>query len=109
MITTEENNIHRKVPFLGDIPLLGRLFRYDRVATARKELLIFLTPQSSTATKIRKMQKAIEMQRVQINMDKAMQMHGPLLEQHRHDENGVIDLAPEHVVEPMLQPIEQPE
>ncbi len=35
----------RKVPFLGDIPFLGALFRYTNRTKAQTELLIFLTPQ----------------------------------------------------------------
>ncbi len=34
----------RKIPILGDIPILGRLFRYDNVERQRSELLIFITP-----------------------------------------------------------------
>lgn len=33
-----------KVPFLGDLPFLGRLFRRDVVSDSKSELLIFLTP-----------------------------------------------------------------
>jgi len=33
-----------KVPLLGDLPWLGRLFRQTRQATLKNELLIFLTP-----------------------------------------------------------------
>lgn len=33
-----------KVPFLGDIPYLGALFRRDLVKDSKSELLIFLTP-----------------------------------------------------------------
>jgi type IV pilus assembly protein PilQ len=33
-----------KVPFLGDIPYLGTLFRRDVVKDSKSELLIFLTP-----------------------------------------------------------------
>jgi len=33
-----------KVPFLGDLPYLGRLFRRDTVQDNKSELLIFLTP-----------------------------------------------------------------
>jgi type IV pilus assembly protein PilQ len=33
-----------KVPFLGDIPLLGLLFRHKKEFDSRKELLIFVTP-----------------------------------------------------------------
>jgi len=33
-----------KVPFLGDLPYLGRLFRRDTVQDSKSELLVFLTP-----------------------------------------------------------------
>ncbi len=33
-----------KVPFLGDIPFVGRLFRRDLVQDRKSELLIFITP-----------------------------------------------------------------
>ncbi|SDF53190.1 type IV pilus secretin PilQ family protein [Pseudomonas seleniipraecipitans] len=33
-----------KVPFLGDVPYLGRLFRRDMVTDNKTELLIFITP-----------------------------------------------------------------
>ena len=44
MINNANNVVHRKVPFLGDIPLLGRLFRYDFDRYEKRELLVFLTP-----------------------------------------------------------------
>jgi general secretion pathway protein D len=33
-----------KIPFLGDIPLLGQLFRYEKTSTTRRNLFIFITP-----------------------------------------------------------------
>ena len=33
-----------KVPILGDVPILGRLFRFDGEATAVNELVVFITP-----------------------------------------------------------------
>ncbi|MBC9249076.1 fimbrial protein [Pseudomonas alcaligenes] len=33
-----------KVPFLGDLPFLGRLFRKDTVTDTKNELLVFVTP-----------------------------------------------------------------
>ena len=44
MITTLEDTIERKVPWLGDIPLLGTAFRYDSTRSRRTELIIFMTP-----------------------------------------------------------------
>ena len=44
MITNDQTVVTRKVPWLGDIPIVGRLFRYDLNRHKRKELLVFLTP-----------------------------------------------------------------
>ncbi|OHX21191.1 type IV pilus secretin PilQ [Chromobacterium sphagni] len=38
------DNVVNKVPFLGDIPLLGVLFRSSQKIDKRSELLIFITP-----------------------------------------------------------------
>ncbi len=38
------DNGQRKVPFLGDVPGLGRLFKYDKKTNEKTELLIFITP-----------------------------------------------------------------
>ncbi|WP_151823758.1 type IV pilus secretin PilQ [Acinetobacter bereziniae] len=40
----ETKNSQTKVPFLGDIPYLGRLFRKDLKSDNKRELLIFVTP-----------------------------------------------------------------
>lgn len=37
-------NSQTKVPFLGDIPYIGRLFRKDITSDNKRELLIFVTP-----------------------------------------------------------------
>lgn len=44
LITKSNAEIHRKVPFLGDLPIVNRLFRFDSVVQKRTELLIILTP-----------------------------------------------------------------
>ena len=38
------SNSQTKVPFLGDIPYIGRLFRKDTKSDDKQELLIFVTP-----------------------------------------------------------------
>jgi general secretion pathway protein D len=38
------NTLKDKVPLLGDLPLVGRLFRSESKATTKKNLLIFVTP-----------------------------------------------------------------
>ena len=44
LITKSHRQQHRKVPVLGDLPVLKHLFRYDSVIDRRTELLIVLTP-----------------------------------------------------------------
>lgn len=39
-----DSKIQRKVPLLGDIPLVGGLFRHNDVTKANNELIIFITP-----------------------------------------------------------------
>ena len=45
LIETMQDDRTKKVPYLGDIPGLGVLFRSKTKVTNRKELLILLTPQ----------------------------------------------------------------
>ncbi|MBL7085394.1 MAG: hypothetical protein ISS43_04735 [Candidatus Omnitrophica bacterium] len=44
LINSEDSKISRKVPFFGDIPLLGNLFRKKDDSSTDKELIIFITP-----------------------------------------------------------------
>ncbi|MDA7084859.1 type IV pilus secretin PilQ [Pseudomonas sp. SA3-5] len=44
VFTNTQSKSVDKVPFLGDIPYLGSLFRRDLVKDSKSELLIFLTP-----------------------------------------------------------------
>lgn len=44
LITSSKRQVNRKVPVLGDIPILKYLFSYDSVSDRRTELLIILTP-----------------------------------------------------------------
>lgn len=44
LITKNSNSIHRRIPYLSSVPVLGNLFRYDSIIDRRTELLIILTP-----------------------------------------------------------------
>ncbi|MCL2745392.1 MAG: hypothetical protein FWE67_16250, partial [Planctomycetaceae bacterium] len=44
LISKETQNLHRKVPLLGDIPIVGKLFSYKYDKCKRSELLVILTP-----------------------------------------------------------------
>ena len=43
-------NATEKVPLLGDIPVLGNLFKYQKKQDNQEELLIFITPRIMSAT-----------------------------------------------------------
>jgi len=44
ILQTEELRSLAKTPFLGDLPVLGRLFRYTQESNEKVELLVFITP-----------------------------------------------------------------
>ncbi|RCV89220.1 type IV pilus secretin PilQ [Billgrantia montanilacus] len=44
ILTTEQLNRLAKTPFFGDLPVLGRLFRYNEESSQKVELLVFITP-----------------------------------------------------------------
>ena len=44
----EENDSEAKVPVLGDVPLLGNLFKTKTRITSKRELLVFITPKMIT-------------------------------------------------------------
>jgi general secretion pathway protein D len=51
LIQDRFERIERKIPFLGDIPLIGPLFRNKTESTSKTELLIVLTPHVVTNPK----------------------------------------------------------
>ncbi|MCX8082074.1 MAG: hypothetical protein N3D17_01555 [bacterium] len=44
LVRDDTENTVKKVPFFGDIPLLGKLFRYNSKKSTKTNLLIFITP-----------------------------------------------------------------
>lgn len=78
MITESDTTIERKVPWLGDIPVLGIPFRYDYLSTRRKELLVFLTPRIIRNDADSEFIKQVEAERIHLQVEKAEDMHGPI-------------------------------
>ncbi|MEC8380596.1 MAG: type II secretion system secretin GspD, partial [Myxococcota bacterium] len=44
LIGSTDTEVETKIPILGDIPVLGRLFRGKRISQRKSNMLIFLTP-----------------------------------------------------------------
>ncbi|TWT35157.1 putative type II secretion system protein D precursor [Posidoniimonas corsicana] len=86
LLTKETSDVHRRVPFLSDIPLLGDLFRYDGVSQARSELLIIMTPRIIRSEVDADMVKQIESSRMSWVMCDVVNMHGPSGLRSRNDD-----------------------
>lgn len=79
LITKTEDVLESKVPYLGDIPILGTAFRFDSRQFRRTELLIFLTPRIVHGDADVELIKQVEMERLHFFEDEAEMIHGPLM------------------------------
>jgi len=110
MITKSDSTLERKVPWLGDLPIVGRAFRYDGTTSSRTELLIFLTPRIILTDIDSELIKQVETERLHFIESDAEEVHGPLYSvpkpvQHQlwTPEEGMI-LRPEMPIEQFLEP-----
>ena len=44
LVTEDDFEQVRKIPFLGDLPIIGYLFKWKRVRKSKESLLVFITP-----------------------------------------------------------------
>lgn len=114
MITKSDGTLERKVPWLGDLPLIGKAFRYDGTTTSRTELLIFLTPRIVMSDVDSELIKQVEAERMHFIESEAEAVHGPLYSVPRPTGNqlwapqeGTI-LTPEMPIEQFLEPDNSP-
>ena len=77
LMTKRTFDIHRRVPLLADIPLLGDVFRYDGVEESRTELLIIMTPRVINSELDAEMLKQVESSRMSWVLSDVIDMHGP--------------------------------
>ncbi len=77
LLTKRTFDVHRRVPLLADIPLLGDLFRYDGVEESRTELLVILTPRVIRSELDAEMIKQVESSRMSWVLGDVVDMHGP--------------------------------
>jgi len=76
LITKNRGVISRRVPYLGDIPVLGSLFRYDSVTDGRTELLIILTPYIVRRAEDAEWLNQVETQRMSWCLADVIDIHG---------------------------------
>ena len=78
LITKSTTSETRKVPWLGDLPVVGHGFRFDAETTTRTELLIFLTPRIVKGHSGNELIKQVESQRLHYCEADAEEIHGPI-------------------------------
>lgn len=110
MITKNDSTLERKVPWLGDLPVVGRAFRYDGTTTSRTELLIFLTPRIVLSDLDSELMKQVEAERLHFVESEAEEVHGPLYSvpatqsaEESEPQEGEV-LSPEMPIRELLEP-----
>jgi type II secretion system protein D len=78
LISKENQELQRKVPLLSDIPVLGRLFRYDYNKCRRTELLVILTPRIIRDKKDMEHIKQIETARLNWCLGNVSEIYGDI-------------------------------
>jgi hypothetical protein len=86
LIETSKNDVHRRVPIIADIPLIGDLFRYDSVQEIRREVLIILTPRIINNKTESDLVKQIESSRMSWILSDVINVHGEAGLRSRCDE-----------------------
>ena len=76
LMTTNRETLERKVPFLGDVPIFGNLFRYESDVNRKTELLIIMTPYIISDDEDYEMIKMMESQRMSWCLGDVTSLHG---------------------------------
>ncbi|TWU46002.1 Type II secretion system protein D precursor [Novipirellula aureliae] len=79
LISNNKKQVHRKVPWLGDLPLVKHLFRFDSVSNRRSELLIILTPHVIRSSADMDRLKQTEMARMSWCACDVFDLHGEII------------------------------
>ena len=110
LITRNEDKLQRKIPFLGDLPLLGKFFRQEISQTQRKELLIILTPRIIRSPEEMERVRQMEMARMSWCLENVSDTYGNIdaynVRSPRPYTGDVPVSMPEPVKMESLQPLE---
>ena len=102
LISNEQEKQVDKLPILGDLPLLGHLFRYNTHKMQKTSLMVFIRPivmsHHNAVAQTRSRYRYIRNQQFKIASDKTQDHELPLLPKLSH--NGPVHLQPPHVALP---------
>ncbi|MBX3444422.1 MAG: hypothetical protein KF774_18630 [Planctomyces sp.] len=98
IITSNDNTSTRKVPWLGDLPVIGHAFRYDQKRNDRTELIIFLTPRVVRRDIDSEIIKQVESERLHYFIEDVEAMHGPLFGVPKDGWSGDPNCPPEMIL-----------
>jgi hypothetical protein len=110
LLQTRKFDVHRRVPLISDIPLIGDLFRYDSVGEERRELLIILTPRIVYGKLDSDLVKQIESSRMSWILADVVNLHGEVGLRSRCDEWSDADIEavfPSFIPEEGVLPLSQ--
>lgn len=78
LIVKQDTKDDRKIPFLGDLPLVGWGFRYRQLTSSKRELLIILTPHIIYSEADAQYVKDMEARRIDWILSNVEAAHGDL-------------------------------
>jgi type II secretion system protein D len=99
LLTKRDRELHRRVPLLADIPLIGELFKFDSKQVERAELLIVLTPHVIRSRHQSEMMKQVESSRMSWCLSDVVDMHGPAGLRSRQDTLGAAEAETVYPIE----------
>jgi type II secretion system protein D len=76
LITKDRLAVIRRIPYISDIPVVGRLFEYTSTAEKRRELLIVMTPYIIQSDEDYEWIKILESERMSWCLADVVQLHG---------------------------------
>jgi type II secretion system protein D len=91
LLLKRDRELHRRVPLIADIPLIGDLFKFDAKQVERSELLIVLTPRVIRSRYESERLKQIESSRMSWCLSDVVDMHGPTGLRSRQDTLGAAE------------------
>ena len=101
LISRTEGESTRRVPYVSDIPVLGRLFRFDSTSVERRELIFILTPYIMDSPETESLLNLRETERMSWCLADVMNIHGAL-------PPGASGIDPRHPHSPLIFPDETP-